>query len=279
MTARGKQFVGGMVMGAGAVYWLRRDRRGAVRERLVGRTGGYGARLGDIAGLEAASIDPGEPARRRPAKLALRAVGGALVVYGLLRRNRLGKVARLLGLRLLAPVRLPSLGMRPSASSASPSERRQIVDIQKSLHIDAPVEQVYAFWSNYESFPLFMSNVREVEDLGGGRSRWSVRGPGGAPLSWTARLMEQQPNTVIAWRSEPGAMLEHAGVVRFRAEGVGTQIDLRLCYRPPIGRVGQAATELFGADPRTKLNEDLGRLKALLEATVRSESHGQKPGS
>jgi len=279
MTARGKQFVGGMVMGAGAVYWLRRDRAGAARQRSAWHAGGYGARLGDIAGLEAASIDPGKAAGRRPAKLALRAVGGALVVYGLLQRNRLGRVARLVGLRLLVPIRVATWGTTPPTSSVSPSERRRIVDIQKSLHIDAPVEQVYAFWSNYENFPLFMSNIREVEDLGSGRSRWSVRGPGGAPLSWTARLMEQQPNAVIAWRSEPEAMLEHAGVVRFRTEDAGTRVDLRFCYRPPIGRVGRAATELFGVDPRTKLNEDLGRLKALLEATVRSESHGQKPGS
>lgn len=279
MTARGKQFVGGMVMGAGAVYWLRRGRAGAAGQRAARHTGGYGARLGDIAGLEAASIDPGEPAGRRPAKLALRVAGGALVVYGLLRRSRLGRVARLVGLRLLAPVRLPARGVTAPTSSVSPSERRRIMDIQKSLHIDAPVEQVYAFWSNYENFPLFMSNIREVEDLGDGRSRWNVRGPGGAPLSWTARLMEQQPNAVMAWRSEPGAMLEHAGVVRFRVQDAGTRVDLRLCYRPPIGRVGQAVTELFGADPRAKLNEDLGRLKALLEATVRSESHGPKPGS
>lgn len=278
MTARGKQFVGGMVMGAGAVYWLRRDRRVA-RRRPIRYAGGYGARVGDIAGLEAASIDPGEPAGGRPAKLVLRAVGGALIVYGLLRRNRLGRVARLVGLRLLVPVRLPTWGMTAPASSVSPSERRRIVDIQKSLHIDAPVEQVYAFWNNYENFPLFMSNIREIKDLGGGRSRWSVRGPGGTPLSWTARLTEQQPNAAIAWRSEPGAMLEHAGVVHFRAEDVGTRVDLRLCYRLPIGRVGQAATELFGADPRTKLNEDLSRLKTLLEATVRSESHGQESGS
>jgi len=47
------------------------------------------------------------------------------------------------------------------------------VDIQKTLYVEAPTEQVYAFWENYENFPLFMSNVRQVQDLGGLRSRWS----------------------------------------------------------------------------------------------------------
>ncbi len=41
-----------------------------------------------------------------------------------------------------------------------------------AVKLDAPVDRVYAFWSTYENYPLFMANVREVQDLGGGRSRW-----------------------------------------------------------------------------------------------------------
>jgi uncharacterized membrane protein len=138
---------------------------------------------------------------------------------------------------------------------------------------------VYAFWTNYQNFPLFMSNIREIRDLGGGRSHWLVSGPGGAPIEWNALLTEQVPNERIAWRSEPGSMLDNAGVIRFRPESNGTRVDLRFCYNPPIGGAGQAVAELLGADPRAKLNEDLGRLKALLEGTARSDTHGQEPGS
>jgi uncharacterized membrane protein len=111
-----------------------------------------------------------------------------------------------------------------------------------------------------------------VQDLGSGRSRWTVRGPGGTSIRWYARLTEAVPNTVLAWRSEPGAMLDNAGIIRFRPEGSGTRLDLRLCYRPPAGAAGRAVAALLSVDPRAKLNEDLGRLKALLEATVRSKS-------
>jgi uncharacterized membrane protein len=158
-----------------------------------------------------------------------------------------------------------------------PLDRRRAVDIQKTLYIDAPIDQVYAFWSNYENFPLFMSHVREVEDLGGGRSRWSVSGPGGVPIDWRAVLTQQLPNQVIAWRSESGSMLENAGVIRFIPSGAGTRVNLRFCYLPPAGGAGQAVAELLGSDPRAKLNEDLGRMKALLEATTRSEMHGKEP--
>jgi uncharacterized membrane protein len=198
-----------------------------------------------------------------------------LSLYGLSRRGVVGSATRTVGAGLLAG------GLRTQPSGAGPprGERRRTVDIQKTLHIEAPVEQVYAFWTNYENFPLFMSNVRTVTDLGGGRSHWVVSGPAGAPLEWNAVMTQDTPTEAIAWRSEPGATLENAGVIRFRPDGTGTRIDFRLCYNPPGGGAGAAVAELFGADPRAKLNEDLGRMKALLESTVRSDTHGQESGS
>ena len=229
---------------------------------------------------------PGRP-RRRDARVSCdrerrwgqantatcRSLGGLLALYGLTRRGTLASLFRTVGTGLL----VGSAGRGGLGGSVIPSaDRRRAVDIQKTLHIDAPVEQVYAFWSNYENFPLFMSHVREVEDLGAGRSRWSVSGPGGVPIEWNAVLTQQGPNEVIAWRSEAGSMLENAGIIRFAASGSGTRVDLRFCYHPPAGGAGQAVAELLGSDPRAKLNEDLGRMKALLEATTRSETHGKE---
>ena len=109
---------------------------------------------------------------------------------------------------------------------------------------------------------------------------FSVRPLAGAsvsmPIEWNAVITEQVPGEILAWRSRPGSMLENAGTVRFRPEGSGTRVDLRLCYSPPAGGAGQAVAELLGADPRAKLNEDLGRLKALLEGANRSETHGRE---
>jgi uncharacterized membrane protein len=157
-----------------------------------------------------------------------------------------------------------------------PLDRRRAVDIQKTLYIDAPIDQVYAFWSHYENFPLFMSHVRAVEDLGGGRSHWSVSGPGGLPIEWNAVLTQQVPEEVIAWRSEAGSMLENAGIIRFSPSGTGTRVNLRFCYHPPAGGAGRAVAELLGSDPRAKLNEDLGRMKSMLEAITRSETYGKE---
>jgi uncharacterized membrane protein len=240
--------------------------------------GHYGGRVGDIAGLGAATLGlvRHESGGTQANTATLRVLGAMLALYGLTRRGTFASLFRTIGTGLL----VGSAGRGALEGSVIPTaDRRRAVDIQKTLHIDAPLEQVYAFWSNYENFPLFMSHVRQVEDLGAGRSRWSVSGPGGVPIEWNAILTQQGPNEVIAWRSEPGSMLENAGIIRFAGADRGTRVDLRFCYHPPAGGAGQAVAELLGSDPRNKLNEDLGRMKALLEAAHRSETHGKESRS
>ena len=295
-----KSFFRGLTLGAGLMYFLDPERGVLRRERLahgVGRlldggaigadtdaldpsprVGHYGSRIGDIDGLGGASLVGSRSGTesRLGSDPVLKVLGGLLALYGITRRGTLGGLLRTVGAGLM----VGSVGSGPVLAGILPrGDRRRAVDIQKTLHIDAPVEQVYAFWSNYENFPLFMSHVREVEDLGGGRSRWRVSGPGGVPIEWQAVLTQQDPNEVIAWRSEPGSMLENAGMIRFVSAGAGTRVDLRLCYHPPAGGAGEAVAELLGSDPRAKLNQDLGRMKELLEATHRSGRHGKKSRS
>jgi uncharacterized membrane protein len=296
-----KTFIGGLTIGAGLVYLLDPERGSLRRERLARRLGPlleevrhmfraeiaqpglagvlhYGSRIGDLEGLGAATLgSTGAGSSSGEAMtIALRLAGAALACYGLIRRGSFGGLLRTLGTGLV----VGATGRYALTGAGVPAlDRRRAVDIQKTLYIEAPLDRVYAFWSNYENFPLFMSHVREVEDLGDGRSHWSVSGPGGVPIEWSAALIQQTPNEVIAWRSEAGSMLENAGIIRFTSSGRGTRVDLRFCYHPPAGGAGQAVAELLGSDPRAKLNEDLGRMKALLEATTRSESHGKESRS
>ena len=293
-----KTFIGGLTAGAGLVYLLDRE-RGQVRRQWLSsrirtivddvafaleasqsqagdfRPMSYGSRIGDLEGLGDATLRSavrGETVSGS-GTTALKVAGGLLALYGLTRRGKLATLLRTVGTGLLLDsARRGQIGI-PGVATA---DRRRAVDIQKTLYIDAPVDQVYAFWSKYENFPLFMSHVRQVEDLGSGRSHWSVSGPGGLPIEWSAVLTQQVPEQVIAWRSEAGSMLENAGVIRFAAAGSGTRVNLRFCYHPPAGGAGVAVAQLLGSDPRAKLNEDLGRMKSLLEATTRSGTHGKE---
>jgi uncharacterized membrane protein len=255
------------MMGAGLVYFLDPERGPGRRARIGGplglfeAPGRYGMRLGDIGGLEAANLARRRTEGREVARLA----GGLLLAYGVLRRGRLGRAMRAIGLGLVAR------GMRGGLAPKPQGDRRRTIDIQKTLHVSAPLDRVFAFWADYANLPLILSNLREGRDLGAGRSRWVVAGPGNLPVAWNAVLTASEAPRLLSWRSEPGAILENAGVVRFAEEGSGTRIDFRFCYTPPGGRAGRTLAEFFGADPRARVNEDLGRLKALLESGAPSE--------
>ncbi|HEY5941152.1 MAG TPA: SRPBCC family protein [Gemmatimonadales bacterium] len=296
-----KTFIGGMTVGAGMVYLLDPERGPIRRQRLSERlqpivdevrhaleagrpellgfrAQSYGSRIGDLEGLGEATlaIIPAGGHSAVSGGTALKVAGGLLALYGLTRRGKMATILRTMGTGLLLDsARRGRLGL----PGVAPADRRRAVDIQKTLYIDAPIDQVYAFWSNYENFPLFMSHVRKVEDLGDGRSHWSVSGPGGLPIEWSAVLTQQGPEEVIAWRSEAGSMLENAGIIRFAKAGTGTRVNLRFCYHPPAGGAGEAVAQLLGSDPRAKVNEDLGRMKSLLEATTRSGTHGKESQS
>jgi uncharacterized membrane protein len=140
------------------------------------------------------------------------------------------------------------------------------VHVQKIINIDAPPSDVFDYWANYDNFPFFMKHVRRVYDSGSGRSHWTVEGPAGTTVEWDAYLTDFEPDELIAWRSDPGAAVANEGRVRFQEtlEG-GTRVDVRLSYTPPGGALGEAVAWLFGADARSEMDDDLLRMKTLIE--------------
>jgi uncharacterized membrane protein len=85
-------------------------------------------------------------------------------------------------------------------------------------------------------------------------------------VQWDAELIELQPNELVAWRSARGAAVENAGRVRFtRNEQGGTRVEVQLSYHPPGGRLGHLLATLLGAGPKKLMDDDLVRLKSLIE--------------
>jgi uncharacterized membrane protein len=221
---------------------------------------------GDVPGLQGGSGRPGErfelmQENWAPATRFLVGVGGAmLALYGFGRRSVPGVGVGLAGVGLLAR----AATNLPARRLAGVSGRRAI-DVQKTIRVNAPVDEVYRFWSNLENFPRFMAHVRQVEPTQQGGYRWTVDGPAGAPVSWNAVITEEIPNKVIAWRSEPGSLVSNAGIVRFDSEDGGTRVHVRLSYSPPAGVAGHAVAVFFGTDPKREMDDDLARFKSLIE--------------
>lgn len=201
---------------------------------------------------------------------AARAAGGVAGVtaalYGLGRGGFRGALLGTGGLLLLTRA-VTNLQLRRLFGIGVP---HHAVDVQKTIRIQAPVDEVFRLWDDFENFPRFMAHVRQVRPIRTGenkpRWRWTVSGPTGTQLEFDSVVTAREDNRLLAWRTEGSAPVQHAGRVQFEDNGDGTTtVDVKMLYTPVIGAVGHAIAWLLGSDPRHRMDEDLMRMKSYLE--------------
>ena len=208
------------------------------------------------------------------ARLIAGTLGAGLMMAGTRGRSAMNLAMRVLGGGLL----LRAATNRELSSLLGMADESRGVVVQKTINVNAPVENVFAFWRDYENFPLFMSNVLKVQPLDEYRSRWIVAGPAGMPIEWISEVTCVVPNERIEWRSLPGSPVRHRGMVRFYPNGNGgTRIDIRLWYMPLAGAIGHVVARVFGADPKSEMDDDLMRMKTMIETGRRPHDAARAP--
>jgi uncharacterized membrane protein len=142
------------------------------------------------------------------------------------------------------------------------------VHVRESIRLEVPLAEVYGFWRRLENLPRFMTHLDRVTEGADGTSHWVAAGPAGLAVEWDAEIINEVENTLIAWRSLPGADVVTAGSVKFDAVRAGrsTQVSVHLQYAPPAGRAGALIASLFGREPAQTIREDLRHFKQQLEA-------------
>ena len=148
--------------------------------------------------------------------------------------------------------------------------------VHESIEVQAPVGDVFTYWSNLEHFPAIMSNVEEVRVIDGETSHWRVKGPLGKSVEFDAKTTEMTPERGIGWNSIEGDV-NTSGEVRFEEVGPGrTRIDVTMNYAdPPGGKVGEVVADAV-SNPERMMREDLENFARKVE---RGEIELSGPGT
>jgi uncharacterized membrane protein len=139
--------------------------------------------------------------------------------------------------------------------------------IEESIEVNVPLTTAYNQWTQFEEFPRFMRGVESVRQLDDKTLEWHAN-IGGNDETWTAEIVEQEPDQRVAWRSTSGA--RNDGMVAFqRVDDNRTRVTLTMDWDPDsaIQRAGDA----LGLDDR-RVRGDLERFKEFIE------SRGQETG-
>jgi len=149
------------------------------------------------------------------------------------------------------------------------------MNLTGSTTISRPPSEVYDFFSDFQKLPTFMAHLDEVQPLGETKSRWTASAPFGRDVTWDAETVDAVPGRRLAWRSLEGAEVANRGEVTFDEApgGRGTELRVRIEYDVPAGALGSAVARFFGEEPHQQVDDDLRRLKQVLETgeVVRSE--------
>ena len=133
--------------------------------------------------------------------------------------------------------------------------------VEKSIEVEVPVRTAYDQWTQFEDFPQFMSGVDEVRQVGDSLMHW-VAQIAGVRREWDAAVLEQVPDSKVAWAATTGAT--NAGAVYFQSLSPDrTLVRLNLEYEPEglVEKVGDFLNVV-----QRQAEGDLERFKQFIES-------------
>lgn len=162
----------------------------------------------------------------------------------------------------------PATAARDSErQSAAAGRDGEDVVIGRTVTINRPREEIYAFWRDFSNLAAVMENVERIDTSDARRSHWVVKAPAGKTVEWDSVVTDDEPGRLIAWQSVEGADVRSSGRIEFldAAPGRGTMVRATFAYDAPAGSIGEWIAKFFQREPNVQARRDLRRLKQFLE--------------
>ncbi|MER6978385.1 SRPBCC family protein [Streptomyces carpinensis] len=148
--------------------------------------------------------------------------------------------------------------------------------VEETIEVAVPVRTAYDQWTQFKSFPRFMATVKRVEQVRPAVTAWVI-GYGPVRREFEAEIVEQEPDSHLAWRSlERGP--SHRGEVSFRPTAAGgTAVTVRMDLQPRgLAGVLTSVPRMAGRVVRLELGhfkefiEGLGEAGGAWRGTIRN---------
>ena len=137
-----------------------------------------------------------------------------------------------------------------------------MAQVIEAIDIDVPVRVAYNQWTQFETFPKFLSFVEEIVQIDATHTHWTVK-IAGVERAFDAVITEQHPDERVAWTSTGGEE-DHGGVVTFhKLSDTTSRVTVQLDWASDgfLEKVGA----VFGVDDHI-IKSDLKNFKKFIEA-------------
>ncbi len=137
--------------------------------------------------------------------------------------------------------------------------------LNKNLTINAPAQQVFAYWADFRHFQQFIPVIDSIEILDTKKSRWQIHAPLGHKISFESVITTFEQDKNLAWESHH-ADGRARGEVTLTESGDNTRVELNFEYdlhRGWMQKVARLANR-FGF-PSLAFDQGLSRIKEKIE--------------
>ena len=120
------------------------------------------------------------------------------------------------------------------STQATYSRTQAINAAQKSIAVQAPVEQVYELWARFEDLPKFITRLKKVRRIDDLRFAYTWSGRGCEDCEGVFQIVLQVPDRRIAWRTLSDGFM--SGVVLFEPRSeqeTEVTLKVRSMFDPP----------------------------------------------
>ncbi len=147
--------------------------------------------------------------------------------------------------------------------------------IEQSIEVNVPAHTAYHQLTQFEQYPRFMDDVREVRQLDDTHLHWHTK-TGNLDLEWDAEITQQVPDRCIAWRNISGPRYE--GKIELNeTDPERTRLTVTMECDPKqqlLAQHGDAETMIA-----QRTEHDLTRFKKFIEKIGRETGEGRGKAS